>query len=58
MVLRDAGRKAEAKTATTARNARAKADAAATAQAQRSVPKSMEQMRDARQAQSGRRVCP
>ena len=45
-------------TAITERNARAKADASAAAEAERSVAKSMEQMRDARQAQSGRRVCP
>jgi hypothetical protein len=49
-VLRDAGREAEAKTAMTERNAPAKVE--------RSVAKSMEQMREERQAQSGRRVCP
>ncbi len=58
MVLRDAGREAEATPAINDRNARAKSDASAAAEAERSVAKGMEQMRDARQAQRRRRVCP
>ena len=55
MVLLDAGRESEAKSALAERNARA--DASAAADAKRSVAKSIEQMRDAREAQIGRRVC-
>lgn len=58
VILRDAGRLAQANAAMADRNARADADAQAAAEAERAVSESLEEMRSARQKQTGRRVCP
>lgn len=58
VILREAGRLTEADIAMAERNARAGADAEARAQAERSVSKSLEDLRAERQKQNGRRVCP
>jgi len=54
VILRDAGRLSEADAAMAERNARAGADA----EAERSVSKSLEDLRAERLKQTGRRVCP
>jgi len=57
VILRDAGRLSEADAALAERNARAGADAEARAHAERSVSKSLQDLRAERQKQTGRRVC-
>ena len=57
VILRDAGRVAEANAAMAERNERAGVDAKEAAEAEKSVAKSMEQMRAERQKRTGRRTC-
>ena len=58
VILRDAGRLSEADAAMADRNARAGADAQAATEAERAVSESLEELRSARQKETGRRVCP
>ena len=58
VILRDAGRRSEDDAAMAERNARAGADAEARVQAERSVSKSLEDLRVERQKKTGRRICP
>jgi hypothetical protein len=55
--LRDAGRIAEADRALEARNRRVDADAAARAETEQSVQKSLAELREERRARTGRAVC-
>lgn len=57
VILRDAGRAAEAEAAMAERNRRASADAQATAKAEQSVARSLTQLRAERQKQSKRSTC-
>lgn len=58
VILRDAGRTAEANAAMAERNARAGADAEAAAEAERAVSKSLNDLRAEREKRTGKRVCP
>lgn len=57
VILRDAGRTAEADAAMAERNRRWNADAKNAAEAEASVAKTVEKMRDERQKRTGRRTC-
>jgi hypothetical protein len=58
VILRDAGRTAEANAAMAERNARVGANAKAAADAERAVSKSLADLQAERQKQTGRRSCP
>ena len=60
VILRDAGRAAEANAAMAERNARAGAGAGAeaAAEAERAVSKSLDDLRAEREKQTGQRICP
>lgn len=58
VILRDAGRTAEANTALAERNRRVRADAKAATDAERAVDKNVEEVRAERQRKTGRRTCP
>lgn len=58
VILRDAGRMAEANTALAERNRRVHADARAAAEAEHAVNKNVDELRAERQRKTGRRTCP